>query len=300
MPWLALMSATRLIAPLGVILSSSPWFGLHGVERPAHRDHAVPGPVRLEIVGFRMSNRMRHLISAQIGDQRRGVVPVDPINAVRMVQDAVRASATADQCVKRVADEGDVGDSADQEVRRLRWFRWMRTYRSRSRARRQRPSRSGRRSGLPVYRPGTCWRTRGLFALADCRIAAARAAFRDVQDAVGTELQAARIVEAARVRRDGRARRPADDHRLGNQWRCAGQADNGARREQRALRIWMCGHAVIPSFVRKDCSPSRSVETAADAWHGSSIQLARWRMRPSHARSDVETITRLGGVRYGD
>jgi hypothetical protein len=38
----------------------------HGIELPTDRDHAIPGAIGLEVVWFRISNRVLHLKGTEI------------------------------------------------------------------------------------------------------------------------------------------------------------------------------------------------------------------------------------------
>ena len=118
------MSATRETWPDCVIRSSSPWLGLDGVEVVAYSNHAVPSAVRLEVAVDRirgMSNRVRLLGRAQIGDHRRASIVIHSNDAVRDVRHTVRATGTGKYRVQRVAYERHVGNAAREPARLTRW-----------------------------------------------------------------------------------------------------------------------------------------------------------------------------------
>ena len=94
-------------------------------------------------------------------------------------------------------------------------------------------------------------RSDDLRACPDGRAASAGAAFGDVEHAVGTEFQSARIVEARRIDRHARRRRSADygRSRRGARGDRRSQRKRGDRAgEQPCAAVWVmvCGHVVSP------------------------------------------------------
>ena len=166
--------------------------GLDGVKRAPRLDHAVPGAVRLEVVGLGMCDGVDLLERAQIGDHLPRPVLMDANDPVGEVRDAVRAARAAKHRVEGIADKGDVGDAADEAAligARLAGGQVVRDGRAYPVAVDHRHPRAGL-----AARVGPDGRDH-LVALTHGRVRAAGAAFGDVEVAVRPELEPARIVQ---------------------------------------------------------------------------------------------------------
>ena len=85
----------------------------HGVKHAIRRDQAVPGSIRLKIIGFRILRGMQFLVRAQANQSGPAAVGIDLQNGVRRVGMTVRAACPSQQRVHLVADEGDIRHTLD-------------------------------------------------------------------------------------------------------------------------------------------------------------------------------------------
>ena len=210
---------------------------LHGIENAVHRDHSVPGAVRLEIVRLGVLDRMRFLERAEVRDQLPAPVGGHTRDPVWQARDAVGTAGPREDRVERPVEKRDVRDAAHERS----------GIRTRLRGReaggegRAVPVRVDPRDARPARRARVgADRRRNLFALADRGRRAPRPALGHIEITVRPELQAARRLEPAREdrHRSGRGRRPPA---RGKRLRGApprggpgGQDDGGAPRPPRS------------------------------------------------------------------
>src|SRR5689334_10039115 len=157
----------------------------HRVEITAHSHHAVPGSFGL-VVG-RVRHAVVQRVGAEVGNLVRGA-PVYPEYAVIGAGKAVRASAAADQTVKRVADERDIRDATDEPRLILRRrlarndHRYVAVGCDAHDARVEATGIGTRRARLQRIAYGIHLRSTG-------------STFRDIKVPIGTKLKSARVVE---------------------------------------------------------------------------------------------------------
>ena len=179
--------------------------GVHRIQGSVDRDHAVPGPVGLEVLLVGVGDRIRLDERAEIGDERPRPVAVDLEDPVGHGGHPVRASRAPEQAIEAMADKGDAGDAGDQVAEgRGRLARGQRIDDRRDVAARvdlRDPAAAHGVVGAAGVRSG---RARRLGAPTDRRVGAAEAALGDVEVPVGTKDQSARVVEPGREGGDDR------------------------------------------------------------------------------------------------
>src|SRR6266851_2271583 len=166
--------------------------GLNGVKAPPREEHAVPGAVRLEVVGIDGLDRMRHQKRAEICDQVPRAIAAHSNDAIRDVRHAMGAAGPAEQGVEAVANERDIGDATD----------WTTDQRA-GLARREAADDGRAHTGWADPRDPTGhsagvradWRD-NLRALTNGGVGTAAATFGDIQVPVGPKLDTPRIIEA--------------------------------------------------------------------------------------------------------
>jgi hypothetical protein len=83
--------------------------GLQHVQLPAGREHAVEGPVGLEVVVGGRGRRVVGQEAAEVGDHRPAAVAVEPPDPRRGVLEAAGAATAGDQREDGAAADHDVG-----------------------------------------------------------------------------------------------------------------------------------------------------------------------------------------------
>ena len=181
------------------------------VEVAADLDHAVPGAVRLEIVRLGIRHRVTLQERAQICDQRPRSAAVHSDDGVRNIGDRMRATSAGKQRIERVSNERDICHSADQTAERRTGLAggkmvdddcWN-TVRVEFRDLRRIP-------GVEAARVRTNGRDH-LCTLPHRGIAPAPPTLGDIEIAIRSEFQSARILQATGKKRNGcnRGTRPS-------------------------------------------------------------------------------------------
>ena len=90
---------------------------VHLIPATPSRYHTVPGLVRFEVGRIGMGDRISLHKRAQVSDQIRCAVRINPDHAIghlRHLRHTMRAASAAEQDIKRVSDKSDIGCATNQ------------------------------------------------------------------------------------------------------------------------------------------------------------------------------------------
>src|SRR2546423_652759 len=195
------MSMTRLIAPLGVTRSSSPWFESIGYKAPSIEImlYHVPSGSKSSSSGFATGfAAWKALRSAITCHAPPGPTLITPLGT---------SGTPCEHPVKLLPDEGDARDAAHKAADgRAGLARREGVHDRRDDARRADLRDAAAQHRVVLTACVRCGRAGGLGTLSDGRVGAAETALGHIEVSVWAERQAARIVEAGREDRDARMR----------------------------------------------------------------------------------------------